>query len=110
MDEAFQLTAIRVNNAIELRWQVSPGYYLYRHSLSFDSPDAELGEPEIAPGVRKHDEYFGDVEVYYDELQVTLPLKHAGEGRVELVVGYQGCADAGLCYPLQKNTISLENM
>lgn len=110
VDEAFQLTATRENNAIELRWRVSSGYYLYRHRLSFDSPDADLGEPDMAAGIPKHDEYFGDVEVYYDELVVTLPLNAAGEGPVEVVVGYQGCADAGLCYPPQKTTIFPEKL
>ncbi|MEX2488891.1 MAG: protein-disulfide reductase DsbD domain-containing protein [Pseudomonadales bacterium] len=110
VDEAFKLTASRENNTIELRWQVSPGYYLYRHRLSFDATEAELGKPEISPGLDKHDEYFGDVEVYYDELVVRLPIISAEDGAVELVVGYQGCADAGLCYPPQEKPIFAEKM
>ncbi len=108
VDEAFRLTATKEDGkAIRLRWQVMPGYYLYRHRLSFEPAGGELGKPRMAAGESKHDEYFGDVEVYYGELVVTLPVEKLPG---ELTVGYQGCADAGLCYPPQQRTIFVENL
>lgn len=110
VDQAFQLTASRTHdNAIRLRWQVMPGYYLYRHRLAFEPSGAKLGEPEMARGQPKVDEYFGKVEVYYDELVVDLPLIEAGDD-FRITVGYQGCADRGLCYPPQKKTISAADL
>jgi len=110
VDEAFQLTATREDSAIRLRWQIMPGYYLYRHRLSFEVTGGEVGKPVIPAGKPKHDEHFGDVEVYYDELVVTLPLPDGASVPATLTVGYQGCADAGLCYPPQKRTVIVADL
>ena len=60
----------------------------------------------MADGEPKLDEYFGQVEVYYDELEVQI-LETAGNGKpLSLTVEYQGCADAGICYPPQKKHLS----
>ncbi|MCB0221074.1 MAG: hypothetical protein KDH09_15360 [Chrysiogenetes bacterium] len=106
VDEAFELTATRKDGMVELRWFALPGYYLYRHSLSFEGEGVEAGAAEIPPGLKKHDEYFGDVEVYYGELLVDLPLRGQPQ-EVRVRVRYQGCADAGLCYPPQKRTLKI---
>ncbi|MBD3649006.1 MAG: hypothetical protein HUJ31_16490 [Pseudomonadales bacterium] len=110
VDEAFQLTASIEGKVIVLRWQVMPGYYLYRHRLGFEAAGAELGEPRIPAGEQKYDEYFGAVEVYHDELSVSLPIDKGRVEELDLSVSYQGCADAGLCYPPQKRTVLGENL
>src|SRR5690606_20030265 len=58
----------------------------------------------------KHDEYFGDVEVYYEVLEGTLPIARAAgsTGTLDLTITYQGCAEAGLCYNPITKTVSLE--
>src|SRR4030095_4418364 len=57
-------------------------------------------------GKPKHDEYFGDTEVYYEVLEATLPVARAASSNaqpVRLKVTYQGCAEGGLCYnPITK--------
>ena len=86
---------------IQLDWAIAPGYYLYRKRLLFEPPAGEtlaIGEPTLPPGELKHDDYFGDVEVYYTSLAAVVPID-ATPGPVRLSVTYQGCADAGLCYP-----------
>jgi len=87
------------------RWTMPEGYYLYRHAFAAKVRDpaggaaaAELGELEIPAGLAKVDDYFGAVEVYYDEASVRVPIR-SGSGAVEVGITYQGCADAGLCYP-----------
>ena len=43
------------------------------------------------------DEYFGEVNIFYQQAEIdltTLPTS-----AFDLSVTYQGCADAGLCYP-----------
>ncbi len=77
------------------------GYYLYRHRISVPG----LAEAGIPAGLPKHDEIFGDVEVFYKELNLIVP-KDQIEGD-EIVINYQGCADAGLCYPPQKRTVNI---
>lgn len=108
-DQVFRLDATRDGNTVTLRWYIQPGYYLYRHRLKFTATGAKLGAPVIPAGEKKQDEYFGEVEVYRDELAVQVPIVAMGKD-VELVVGYQGCADAGYCYPPQKKTINVANL
>ncbi|HET6591503.1 MAG TPA: protein-disulfide reductase DsbD [Xanthomonadales bacterium] len=115
VDEAFVLTAeVGADGALLVRWEIADGYYLYRHRFNFatrvdaEHPDSpiRLGEPEIPPGERKVDEYFGEVEVYYHSAQARVPVSH-GAGPVEVGIGYQGCADAGLCYPPETKWVAL---
>lgn len=99
VDDAFALSVVRDEGELQLLWQIRPGYYLYRHRLGVDGSE-RVGIPHIPEGIHKQDEYFGDVEVYYDALVVDVPL--AGQESETFVVQYQGCADAGICYPPQK--------
>ncbi|NBC23510.1 MAG: protein-disulfide reductase DsbD [Gammaproteobacteria bacterium] len=88
---------------VELAWQIEPGYYLYRDKLSAAavSDGVQLGGLQTPAGKKKFDEYFGETEVYYDEVIARVPLNRAGrEGRsLVLELGFQGCAEDGICYP-----------
>ena len=107
--EAFQLSLVETTpQSIKLRFVAAEGYYLYRHRLQFrsDPADVTLGPAQLPKGEQKHDEYFGDVEVYHGILEVELPRS---EPRAfTLVVGYQGCADKGLCYPPETERLSID--
>jgi thiol:disulfide interchange protein DsbD len=111
-DEAFQLSAVPDGgDAVAVHWAIAEGYYLYRHRFAAktESPGITLGEPRLPDGKKKTDEFFGDVEVYYDQLDAIVPLVRApGADKVDLKVTYQGCADAGLCYPPITKTVSLD--
>ncbi|MBA1272005.1 protein-disulfide reductase DsbD [Stutzerimonas azotifigens] len=110
--EAFRLTLVEAApEQITLRFVAADGYYLYRHRLNFatSTEGVTLGEPVLPEGVHKTDEYFGDVEVYYGVLDVQLPITNAQNRPFTLQVGYQGCADKGLCYPPETETLSLGN-
>ncbi|MFU8817894.1 MAG: protein-disulfide reductase DsbD [Pseudomonadales bacterium] len=107
VDEAFRLhTELGSDGALLARWEMPDGYYLYRHAFAFQTRSLDgsetspvtLAEAEIPPGEHKVDEYFGEVEVYYQQAQARIPVA-AGRGLVEIGISYQGCADAGLCYP-----------
>ncbi len=105
VEQAFILTVVEIDNEVKLHWQIAPGYYLYRQQLSMELSGAH-GDPVIPAGVVKHDEYFGDVEVYFKELTVTVPIEDVVEQR-HVSVTYQGCAEAGLCYPKQNHEVLL---
>ena len=110
VDEAFVLSARRTDQQLVVRWDMPDGYYLYRHAFSVEGDDAGLGQVVIPAGERKVDEYFGDSEVYYGRVEVTVPIDGAGEsasGGSRVHVTYQGCADYGLCYPPQRRSIAL---
>ncbi|MEG0248688.1 MAG: protein-disulfide reductase DsbD [Pseudomonas sp.] len=107
--EAFKLSLIQADaQTIKLRFVATDGYYLYRHRFQFrtEPADVALGTPVIPKGEAKHDEFFGDVEVYHGVLDIELP--RTAPRAFTLLVGYQGCADKGLCYPPETERLSID--
>ena len=102
VDEAYQLTLVADGDQrLMLQWVIAPEYYLYRHAFKVQASDSEsaiAANLVIPEGLAKTDEFFGDVEVYYDALEARVDLERATE-LAQVKVTYQGCADAGLCYP-----------
>ncbi|KPB54929.1 protein-disulfide reductase DsbD [Pseudomonas coronafaciens] len=108
--QAFQLSLIETTpESIKLRLVATDGYYLYRHRFQFRTEPADigLGEAQLPKGEQKHDEYFGDVEVYHGILDIDLPRKPGEQRPFTLAVTYQGCADKGLCYPPETERLSI---
>lgn len=116
--DAFRFQAeVKSPDALQLTWDIAPGTYLYRHLLSValeDAPEVSLGRFERPAGDIKTDSVLpdgsiGDVEVYHDRVDLTLPLVRGGTKPtdVTLVAKYQGCADIGICYPPQTQRIAL---
>lgn len=109
--EAFKLSVVEnTADKVTLRFVATDGYYLYRHRFQFriEPSDVGNGAAQLPPGEKKHDEYFGDVEVYHGILDVQLPLKNAYNLPYTLYVTYQGCADKGLCYPPETKRLELD--
>ncbi|MFH3479156.1 protein-disulfide reductase DsbD [Xanthobacter variabilis] len=106
-DEAFRLSAERTaDGTLSLGWQIAPGTYLYRDSLKADRAGAPI-QLATSPGEEKDDPNFGPVEVYHRQAQATAAgLPATGE----LKVSYQGCAEAGICYPVVTRTIDLATL
>ena len=102
VDEAYQLTLVADGDqGLLLQWVIAPEYYLYRHAFEAKASDSEgsIAANLVVPdGLAKTDEFFGDVEVYYDALEAMVALERTTE-LAQIKVTYQGCADAGLCYP-----------
>ena len=97
-DQAFQLKGELIDtHTVRLSWAIAPGYHLYRDRLSFKADGAQLEAPALPAGLRKFDTNFNkEMETYQDSLMVQLPV--TAMAAFTLQVGYQGCADAGLCY------------
>jgi thioredoxin:protein disulfide reductase len=109
-DQAFRFDALAEGtDRVRLNWEIADGYYLYRARIKVKttSTSAQLGAPQFPPGQVKSDEYFGKQEVYHHELSATVPIARASPGELDLPleVTYQGCADAGLCYPPQTKAL-----
>jgi len=98
-EQAFKLSAeLRPGGTVHLAWAIAPGYHLYRDRLVFTAP--QVGQPALPDGVRKFDSNFNkEMETYAGQLAADLPVKADARQPFVLRVGYQGCADAGLCYP-----------
>jgi thiol:disulfide interchange protein DsbD len=103
-DEAFRFDATADGtDRVRLNWEIADGYYLYRARIKVatSSADAQLGAAQMPTGQIKDDEYFGKQEIYHHELSALIPVARAGALPLDLplAVTYQGCAEAGLCYP-----------
>ena len=100
--EAYRLDgALTADGQLRLYWQIAEGYYLYQHMFKVrhaDAPAPANLSISFPPALDKTDEFFGDVSVYYDEADLTATLPDDAT-RLTLAITYQGCADAGLCYP-----------
>jgi len=110
VEQAFALSARALgNDAVELRWQIAEGYYLYRHRIAISAPDGFVpGTLELPAGKRKVDEFFGEVETYRHELVARLPIQLTpGTSEISLLVSSQGCADVGICYPPHKTPLRI---
>ena len=106
VDQVFGVSArATAPDRIELRWTIAKGFYLYRHQLKVQA-DGNFGSPvlHIPAGAKHRDEFFGDVETYRESLTVPVTGVPRGASTV-LTVRYQGCADAGLCYPPTTKTL-----
>ncbi|MGY0650814.1 protein-disulfide reductase DsbD family protein [Luteimonas sp. A537] len=102
--QAFAFEAIADDgDTLLMRFTPAPGYYLYRDRSSFtlEADGIQAGTPRWPRGVAHHDEYFGEVVVYFDQVNVPLPLRRShGEAReATLTATFQGCQDGGICYP-----------
>jgi thiol:disulfide interchange protein DsbD len=112
-DQAFALaTDVSDANTVTARVRIAPGYYLYRDKTNVKltrGDGVQLGKPDIARGQVKDDPYLGKTEVIHDELNVRIPLerKNTAATDIELEIGYQGCAEKGICYPPVMKKVSL---
>jgi len=107
---AFKFSARALDaNTLEARWQIADGYYMYRDKFKFEVDGATLGTPQRPAGKVKQDENFGTVETYRKDVRIALPIQRtAGATSVTLKTVSQGCADAGLCYTPQSESITIK--
>jgi len=107
-EQAFVLEVAREDaGRARLHWRIAPGYYLYRNRISVEaaSPDTQLGAVTLPDGLPHEDEFFGPQQIYRDDLTAGVALGSAGAASLRIT--YQGCADAGLCYPPQVREVTL---
>ena len=112
-DKAFIFSAeVADANTVIAHWDIADGYYMYRDKFKFkliEGGGISLGEFQAPQGKLKKDETFGNTVVYYHQVSLTLPLQHANNfiTPVTLEAKFQGCADAGFCYPPIKKSVDL---
>ena len=108
--QAFRLSLLeQTPEALKLRFVIADGYYLYEDRFAFDiTPKALANGPARLPqGIEKHDQYFGDVLVHRGIIDIELPIQNPEQAPLSIAVQYQGCADKGLCYPPENETLDL---
>lgn len=104
-DEVFKLEGVRQQgDRFEINGNIADGYYIYRHSLKLIDGQGDSVELELPAGTITHDEFFGDTEIYEGD---TLRLRFPTEPTDQLTLHWQGCAEAGICYPPETLQVSL---
>lgn len=111
-DKAFRFSArLAAGNMIEVRYQIAPGYYMYRDKFSFavEPKNIGLGTPQMPAGKIKKDQFFGKVEIYRGGVSILLPLHHDSPVQAATLTAVsQGCADVGVCYVPQEQKADLK--
>ncbi len=112
VNQAFRFELVRTGaGAYRAHWDIAPGYYLYRKRLRFQLGGTNLiraGDVRLPAARIETDPYLGRVRIYRGSLDVRLRLVHPASDAV-LVVRYQGCAQAGICYPPQTRRVPLRD-
>ncbi len=97
-DQAFAFNFSQRGTALELSWKIHPGYYLYQQQINILPQHAILGSVVFPKGELYRDEFYGNVTVFSGQLDLQIPLENIKEN-ASVSVTYQGCAEAGFCYP-----------
>ena len=105
-DQAFAFDFQQSQHDVNLSWQVKEGYYLYRQQIKINPANASIAPLQLPKGEPHNDEFYGKSEIYRQHLVVPVTLTQASHGAT-LTVTYQGCADAGFCYPPETRTVPL---
>ena len=112
-EQAFRFFAsVKDASTLQVNWEIAPEYYLYREKIQLvliNADGAQLGNYSIPKGTPKHDEAFGQVEIFHNELSFDIALirSNSTAQTIKLEARYQGCADRGVCYPPMSKTIEL---
>lgn len=104
-EQAFQVSHDQDANGAYIQLQAAPGYYLYRDRIRLFQNDQDITSAvHFSDAQQKDDPAFGQVAVYHDSARLSLP-QHVGKDPID--IHYQGCAEAGLCYPPLHKTLDI---
>lgn len=105
--EAFVPELVSRDQGASIQFNIAPGYYLYRSKIAIETQPATLFAPaQFSLGKEKEDEFFGKQEVYRNIALINLPFEQKANA-YQLTLHYQGCADAGICYPPIKSVFTV---
>jgi thioredoxin:protein disulfide reductase len=105
-EQAFRFSARERDGAVQVRFLIADGYYLYRDRFRFSAEGgATLGQPQFPAALPHKDEFFGEMPIYRNEVTIRIPVQASGP--YELKVVSQGCADAGVCYVPMESRVRL---
>jgi thiol:disulfide interchange protein DsbD len=109
VDQAFAFDFQQSENQLNLNWQIKPGYYLYRQQIKLNPAQAELAPLDLPKGTWHEDEFYGKTEIYTRQLNLPVTIHTAAKGAT-VSVTYQGCAEAGFCYPPETRVVPLSEV
>jgi thiol:disulfide interchange protein DsbD len=109
VDEAFIFNFHQKDNQLTISFDISEGYYLYKHQFKFKSADTTFTSVELPQGIDHEDEFFGVQEIYKNKLSFVIHLDDNANNS-SIKISYQGCAEKGLCYAPTSKIIELDEV
>jgi thiol:disulfide interchange protein DsbD len=114
IEDAFKFSlSVNDKNQLSALWSIADKHYLYKDKFKFKLINADgfsIASPNMPDGKAKSDEYLGNYEAYYHDLSINIPITGSGDKTKPLAVQviYQGCSEAGICYPKVTKNIELD--
>lgn len=107
--QAFSPSTETSQEKVSVTWKIAPGYYLYKSRIRFEGEKTDLEAVNFdRTAEKKNDPNFGLVEIFHDQVTASARILKASAGSA-VIVHYQGCAQAGLCYPPQTLRVALQS-
>ena len=104
-NEVFALTTNVEKQAAYITWQIRDGYYMYLDSIELKFKDKVLPFKTLESSKELYkDEFFGETEILKDKFVISIEI-NSSLNLSEVLIYYQGCSEAGFCYPMQKNQL-----
>ena len=104
-NEVFALTTNVEKEAAYITWQIRDGYYMYLDSIELKFKDKVIPFKMLESSKELYkDEFFGETDILRDEFIISIEI-NSSLNLSEVLIYYQGCSEAGFCYPMQKNQL-----
>ena len=108
-DQAFGLQIVaRDAHTLQASFKITPGYYLYRDKIKFESEAGTALALTLPGGEMKQDPSFGNIAVFHRPFQAEIALTDPGIKTLTVNATYMGCSEEGLCYPPIKKTVQID--
>ena len=104
-EEVFKLSINNKDGEVFLSWNIKDGYYMYLQSIELKHNEKSIPFDILESKEELYtDEFFGETKILRDSFKIKAELNSL-LNLLDVFIYYQGCSEAGFCYPVQKNKI-----
>lgn len=104
-EEVFKLSTNNKDGEVFLSWNIKDGYYMYLQSIELKHNEKSIPFDILESKEELYtDEFFGETKILRDSFKIKAELNSL-LNLLDVFIYYQGCSEAGFCYPVQKNKI-----
>ena len=108
-EQAFVPTVTASDKGVDVQFKIADGYYMYQSKITADTQPEKLlrDKATFSQGEPKEDEFFGKQVVYHRAANVKWDYAQPAPAAYKITLHYQGCAEAGVCYPPVDTELSI---
>ena len=111
VDQVFRIHAdVKDRQTIMVNFTIVDGHYLYQDKFDFSLADTRIISTNLPPPLDFEDVFSGNVQIYRHQVTIQLNTAHIPKNinLTTLTVSFQGCSDAGICYPVTTRQLSID--